>query len=217
MRAAMNYNYLPLEPEKARFGSMRTEIAAVIPQSIVTQIKNKAISLPDRLDQLPHLDTFSQELQVDAALDLGLPVGQLKTNAKRTIFVQEYAQYEKYQDSGEEVLFGVSIRWLMDIEISSSNARLTSAPLVAASATFGYAKASVRFQVIGLNSQAIREAIPNPIDLTVERYEELALGLKRIKALMSEKDTIVTPRILAVKLSRPAIQKRKTILFWRNK
>jgi len=193
----MPYEFYPIDVESASFGAMR-EAVNEVPEPLLKQIRSGAIRLPVSIDELPDQDMFYQRLNVNAAVALGLQIATSEMSFSRHIVVQEHLQFKQFEDDKQRVLYGVGIRWIVDVNVLDTRANLSNLPMVVASAEFGYAQASIKFEVRGLSSAQVTAAVPVPTQLNVEKYAEYSNALKIIKSLMFEKETKVTPDIVAI-------------------
>jgi hypothetical protein len=166
--------------------------------SIFTDIDEGIIAIPSLLTELTNAKTETIKLSVDAALRLQIPIGSTDNKLSRTIFIQEFKQYKEITKNQEIVHFGISIRWIINIQKLNSSANITSLPMIAASGQFNYVNASARFEVNGISSKEITALIPAPKDLTTETYVEFNQAFIKIKDKIWDKNVTITPRILGI-------------------
>lgn len=166
--------------------------------SIFTDIENGKLATPTSLAELTNAKTETIKLSVDAALKLQIPVGNTDNKLSRTIFIQEFKQYKEIVKNQEIVHFGISIRWIINIQKLNTSANITSLPMIAASGQFNYVNASARFEVNGISSREITALIPAPKDLTTETYVEFNDAFMKIKEKIWDEKVTITPKILGI-------------------
>lgn len=167
-------------------------------KSLVDKINAGTIALPTALAGLPIINTETTNYSLDEALAFGLPVGQADGKLSRRIFVQNFVQYKEIKEGDETVWYGVGIRWIVNAKTLDANAKLNnSIPFLAASAEVRSVEASSRFQVIGLTSAEITNAVEIPMDLNVDSYVKLFAAFQKLKGLMNNPNTVVAPQIIA--------------------
>lgn len=154
-------------------------------------------AIPRSLAELDSQGTYSHMLSTKASTKFQIPFLDFGASGKRSIFIQEYIKYRDVPQLGGALRFGISIRWVISILEVDGKARIDNINLIAASAEFGYIRTNAKFEVIGINSNAINRLLPVPDNLTVEQYAIFAQSLNAIKALIGKPQTRITPKLLA--------------------
>lgn len=194
-------DYIPLSGTTLDFisqsGNCRSLIDIQDP-SIFTDIEDGKIEIPTSLAELTNAKTETVKLSVDAALKLQIPIGSTENKLSRTIFIQEFKQYKEIIKNQEIVHFGISIRWIINIQKLNASANITSLPMIAASGQFNYVNASARFEVNGISSREIIALIPAPKDFTTETYAEFNEAFMKIKDKIWDENVTITPKILGI-------------------
>lgn len=194
-------NYLPLSGSTLSLLNQIEDYKNVLDitdYSIFKDIDDGKIETPILLSELTNAKTETIKLSVDAALKLQIPIGSIDNKFSRTIFIQEFKQYKEIVKAQERIHFGISIRWIINIQKLNSSANITTLPLIAASGQFNYVNASARFEVNGISSQVITSLIPAPKDLTTETFGEFNQAFLKIKDKIWDKDTNITPTIIGI-------------------
>jgi hypothetical protein len=194
-------DYIPFSGSTSRFIDEPEEYRGLIEiqdPSIFSDIEDGKINIPSSLAELTNAKTETVKLSVDAALKLQIPIGNTDNKLSRTIFIQEFKQYKEIVKNNEIVHYGISIRWIINIQKLNASANTTSLPMIAASGQFNYVNASARFEVNGISSREITALIPAPKDFTTETYGEFNEAFMKIKAKIWDADVLITPKILGI-------------------
>lgn len=194
-------DYIPLSGSTSGLANHTEEYRSLIniqDPSIFTDIEDGKIEIPSLLTELVNAKTETVKLSVDAALKLQIPIGSTDNKLSRTIFIQEFKQYKEITKNQETIHFGISIRWIINIQKLNSSANITSLPMIAASGQFNYVNASARFEVNGISSKEITALIPAPKDLTTETYIEFNEAFLKIKDSIWDENVTITPKILGI-------------------
>jgi hypothetical protein len=194
-------DYIPLSASTSGFVRHLDDYKSLIDiqdTSIFTDIEDGKIEIPSVLTELTNAKTETIKLSVDAALKLQIPIGSTDNKLSRTIFIQEFKQYKEITKNQEIVHYGISIRWIINIQKLNSFANITSLPMIAASGQFNYVNASARFEVNGISSKEVTALIPAPKDLTTETYVEFNEAFVKIKDRIWDENVIITPKILGI-------------------
>jgi hypothetical protein len=197
----MRKDYIPLSGSTSRFINQPDDYRSLIDMqdlSIFADIEDGKIEMPSSLTELTNAKTETIKLSVDAALKLQIPIGSTDNKLSRTIFIQEFKQYKEITKNQEVVHYGISIRWIINIQKLNSSANITSLPMIAASGQFNYVNASARFEVNGISSKEITTLIPVPKDLTTETYVEFNEAFVKIKDKIWDDNVTITPKILGI-------------------
>ncbi len=201
---------LPINMLDARLDRLAgTSKELEIPEGTLAALNSLAANPPPAtLNDLTNEDTFVSLLSVEAAASLGIPFGSAESKTARRIVVQEYAKYRDIMEGTTAVRWGVGVRWIVNVKILNTEAKISSVPMVAASAQVGFVEATARFQVLGIASPEVTKAIPAPTDLNTETYVELKQALLKIKALIYEQATTIRPQVLAITADAPETSER---------
>jgi hypothetical protein len=194
-------DYIPLSGSTSRFVDEPEDYRGIIEindPSIFSDIDDGKINIPSSLAELTNAKTETVKLSVDAALKLQIPIGNTDNKLARTIFIQEFKQYKEITKNNEFVHYGISIRWIINIQKLNASANTTSLPMIAASGQLNYVNASARFEVNGISSREITALIPAPKDFTTETYAEFNEAFMKIKAKIWDNDVKITPKVLGI-------------------
>lgn len=190
MTAAESLSLLPLGSRIASRG-IPTEYSGE--ESIVTDPY-----IPKTLQELDSGEgSWSKVLSTQVATSLQIPFLPIQVKGQQSVFIQEYSKYRDVTQRTGKVRYGIAIRWIISMTQLDAKAKLDQANLIAASVEFGYARATAKFEVIGMQSREIGKLIPAPDTLTVDQYALFAQRLAMIKELVWEPATIITPQLLA--------------------
>lgn len=168
-------------------------------ENALNAANNNTINLPTQLNELDRQITETVNLSIDAAASLNLPFGASDNKLSRIVFVQEYKKYKEIQHRDETLQCGISIRWILNIKKLNASAKITSLPMVAASAQFNNVSASVMFEVIGISSPEITDLLPTNVELNADTYVDLKTAFEAMKSKIHDADTIISPAILGVR------------------
>jgi hypothetical protein len=200
-KLTMRKDYIPLSGSTSKFINQPDDYKSLIDiqdSSIFTDIEDGKIEVPSLLTELTSAKTETIKLSVDAALKLQIPIGSTDNKLSRTIFIQEFKQYKEITKNQEIVHYGISIRWIINIQKLNSSANITSLPMIAASGQFNYVNASARFEVNGISSKEIIALIPAPKDLTTETYVEFNDAFMKIKDKIWDENVTIAPKALGI-------------------
>lgn len=167
-------------------------------ESLLAKIQSGAVALPKTLKELNRTNTFTYSLSAQAALKLGIPLGDMSADGSTSVFVQDYAQYRELAEGAQKVLAGVAVRYSIAFRQLGGSFKLSGLPMIAAAVQLNFAQASARFEVLGMSSPRIAELVPVVSQMDVEAYAKYAEALQAIKALIWDEETSVEPTILAV-------------------
>jgi hypothetical protein len=188
---------------------------APLPGSGTDDGKRTPSSYPRSLAELPYTGTLSQLMDVRLAVQMGLPIAGFEGEASRRVFVQQFQRYAWVQESGQRAMYGVGVRWLVDIRQVDAKFQISaSLPMLTAAAQLGYINATVRFDAIGMISREIDASIPAPTVLSVETHAEYAAALKHITTLMWNDGTIILPQPLSMPLDRAGVSGASIAEVW---
>lgn len=167
-------------------------------ESLLAKIRSGEIKLPTKVQELTQIKTLTYSLSAKAALQLGIPLGDMSADGSTSVFVQDYAQYRELAEGAQKVLAGIAIRYAIAFRQLGGTFKLSGLPMIAAAVQLNFAQASAKFDVLGMSSPRITELVPVVSQLDVEAYAKYAEALNAIKALIWDEKTYVEPVILAV-------------------
>ena len=141
--------------------------------------------IPQTIDELGELESYTYDLTVTAAGKLNIPVvGSVSGGTERRVVVFEWAQFKKLFDGEVEYRYGFLIRFCLTVSKWNANAKLTL-PFLAAEAEIGEIRAAWLMQVRGLAGTPISSVILPPQDLKVETFviakQSLDAAIKAIR------------------------------------
>jgi hypothetical protein len=161
---------------------------------LLMNIQEGKIAIPKTLGELNEHKIFTNTVEAKVALDLGIPlVGGFKADGSTSVFVQDYANYCEVVFGQTTLIMGVTIRYKIAFRVLDASAQVQNLPCITASAQLGFVQAEAQFEVRGVTSYDIAQAIPVITKLDVEAYTTYSDALKTIKKLMWEKDAIFSP------------------------
>lgn len=154
---------------------------------------------PTKLSDLPNTDLFTSVLSIDAAAKLGVPIfGSAEGKLARRIVVQEFLRFVDDKSSTPVKRWGVGIRWIVNAKSLSAEAKVSSLSFLSASAQIGTVEATSKFQLVGIQSDAINAALPTRSNLDVEAYVEFQQAFDKIKNLITAPETQITPQVVGI-------------------
>jgi hypothetical protein len=199
---AYNDDYIPISGSTFSLIKSRSDedqLIRIEDTSILENIEDKRINLPTSLSDLMYESTETVKLSIEAAINLGIPVGQTEDRIGRSVFLQEYRKFTVLSNGTNEVYYGVCIRWIVSIKNLSAMANISTLPMVVASGQFNFVSATAKFDTVGISSSQITALMPAPTDLNTETYVELTKAFNEIKKLIWSPDTKIKPTIIGVK------------------
>lgn len=181
-------------------GPLETATAVDLSPSIalLQRIQNGELVLPTDPKKLNEDKVLRHELSINAAAELGFPIGNFKADGSSSVLVQDYAKYREIADGNTKLLVGVTVRYVVAFKNLNTNIRINAVPTVAAAIQLGLAEASATFEVRGMSSRKISSLVPIVDKLDVEKYAEFSEAQKAIKDLVWDTETAVDPVVLAV-------------------
>jgi len=190
--------YIPITVDALSPDALREFVPARALDGLTMESLTRGIP-PTGLRDLPNTDTFTSVMSVDLAAAVGIPLyGSVDAKFSRRIYIQEFLRFVDDESSTPKKRYAVGVRWVVNVKILNASVKISSLPFISASAQVGDVEASARFQIIGLNSAKINQAIPVPADLNVETYVVMQDAFKKIKDLVDDAGTIVTPQVVAI-------------------
>ena len=152
---------------------------------------DRPADVPGR-DDLDQSEITDDQMSVDVALDLKLPVIDIKGKAQRRVLVRDVRQFAVRQVGDETIEYGFSIRMVITAAADTLDANLTI-PMVTASAQLGRLSAAAKMQVVGYRDKAILQLFPQFATLDVDNYGEYTRAIDRIRAHISKKPEKIWP------------------------
>ncbi len=188
----------PLVPVGSRIASQVVFDERGVEESVIEESVIVDPYIPKTLQELDSWEgSSSTVLSTQAAVGLQIPFLPIQAKGQQSVFIQEYSKYRDVPQRSGKLRYGIAIRWIISIVQLDAKAKLDQANLIAASVEFGYARATAKFEVIGMQSREIGKLIPTPDTLTVDQYALFAQRLSMIKELVWEPTTIISPQLLA--------------------
>jgi hypothetical protein len=162
------------------------------------KVEGGVIRKPTTLAELNRLDNSTQIFSLDQALRLGLSFGSADAKYNRRVYVKNFIQYQEITENDAKIWYGIGIRWVVNVKVIDANAKLTGIPAVAASAESKNVEATSQFQVYGLSNPKITKIAQTvPAELNLENYGAMYAAFEKITELIADKETIVSPLIVA--------------------
>ena len=160
-------SYLPVGDVEHLMKSETKAVDISLSKELAFQIMDSADRYPQDIRDLTSENIFTSLLSIDAAAELKIPFGEASGKFSRRIFIMEYLKYVDIEEAGEQVRYGVGVRAVSNFKLLSGKAKISSLPFIAASAELGFVEATLRFDVLGLQSPKITNIIPSPSRLGV--------------------------------------------------
>ena len=170
-----------------------------MPETLIDHIRAGKIALPSKLSELTEHDNTGEFLNMDMAASFGFHVAKGSARLNRKFMVQNFTWYKIVEHNKERARVGVGVRWLIDITVLNATFKLDSKlPVIAAAAELGLVQTSTQFRITGLTSQKISAASPQLTQVTVGNYAEFPKAEAKIRELMWDAGTKVSPQILSI-------------------
>jgi hypothetical protein len=148
---------------------------------------------PPKPDDLAHWEQRSYQLDVDAAIKLGFPVGSVGGSSRQRVVVMEFSRTaDCVGTDGAELRYGVSARLYVRVSDFEASAKL-NIPLVAAEAQLNRVETESGLSVHGYVG-AIN--LPPAKPFSVETYVELMQKLSEIQAQIASDTPNIRPTVL---------------------
>lgn len=175
---------------------MKTNISPQA-EKLEEKIEKGLITKPVKLSDLNSIDNSTQVYTIDQAAQLGLSFGMADAKYNRRIYVKNFIQYKEIVEGNIKVWYGIGIKWIVNVKIFDTNAKLSGIPAIAASTDSRSVEAQSRFQVYGLaNNKITMIAQSVPAELNLENYGAMYAAFEKITELIGDKDTLVTPIVV---------------------
>lgn len=128
---------------------------------------------------------------------------------RATLDYVKYLVEEVTDDTGEHVLghyrVGVGLRIKADVKTTKEGIDLGSLFAIGLAAQQGDLRGQVSVDTIGLDSPVITQLFPLPSQIDETSIQKSLEALAAIKSKLSDKDTHLTPQIVAIKISDPKL------------
>lgn len=181
----------------------RRQLLALVPATVLVSLersvfaKDVELGLKDLDNETISLSSYSLE----QAASLGLPGSSAAESSSRRIFAYEYLKYRDLEDGQRR---GVAAQIFLDVRSFKASAQFSTLPIIAASATMGYAEIKASFRVRGMTSKTVTETLPKLKDLgfNVETYQGWMDALNAVRGEVWKEETTVRP----VRLVQPRTQ-----------
>ena len=152
--------------------------------------------LPKSLDDLNETSVRSIDLSVTAAMSLSIPVaGSVSGGYNRHVVVLEQYAVKHIDYNGLRYDYGYAIRFCITVSNWSANMK-ASLPFLAASAEIGSVQAQWMLDIKGLGGKRIREILPPPTELNVEKFVLVKQKLSEIISAMDDPSTQFMPELI---------------------
>lgn len=157
--------------------------------------------IPQSLDDLGELISFTYDLTVSKALELNIPViGSGSGGFDRRVVVLEWTRYKALFDEKQiEYRYGFVIRFCLTVNKWDAKAKI-SLPFLTAQAELGSIEASWMMQVRGIAGPKIDEVILPPQELKVDTFVIAKQSLEKAIKAVNDATTKFKPGILLTKI-----------------
>lgn len=157
--------------------------------------------IPQTPAELPNLLSFTYDLTVSRAGELGVPVaGNVSGGFNRRVIIYEWTRYKGLVgDDGAEYRFGYVIRFCLTVSKWDIQTKL-SLPFLSAQAELGNLQASWLMQVRGLNGSKIDAVVLPPQELKVETFVIARQSLNAVIEAISDPSTLFIPGTVVAKI-----------------
>jgi hypothetical protein len=111
----------------------------------------------------------------------------------------EYSEHIDDDYSMPPRRYGISIRLVIEIQKTSANANLSSLSFIAAYAELNMVTASCKLEILGISNPEIADLTASmSSDLKVESFVEMKQAFDKIKNLIKDEKTLITPSLIGV-------------------
>lgn len=157
--------------------------------------------IPQTLNDLEELISFTYDLTVSRALELNIPViGSGSGGFDRRVVVLEWTRYKALFDEKQiEYRYGFVIRFCLTVNKWDAKAKI-SLPFLTAQAELGSIEASWLMQVRGLAGPKIDEVILPPQELKVDTFVIAKQSLEKAIKAVNDATTQFKPGIVLTKI-----------------
>jgi hypothetical protein len=159
--------------------------------------------IPQTLEDLIEVNTFSYELSATRAAKLSIPVaGNIGGGTERRVIIKERVGSKTVRgNSGKQYKFGYAIRFCVTVNKWDAKFQATI-PAISAQAELGNIQASWMMNVRGITGEKIDSILPSPKDLKVETYIEAMRAIDDLIKAVRDPTTRFRPGV-AVAVADP--------------
>lgn len=151
--------------------------------------------LPTRKD-LNQWEIYDEQMSLDAALKLGLPVASASGTYATRVVVRDVRRFVRREEEGGVVAeYGVALRMVVRVSAKQLDLSLTL-PMIAAQATLGMVAATARLQVMGSVDSAIGDLLPSFEELDVNSYSKYTQAVDDIRKYLAKHEEGIFPVLL---------------------
>lgn len=160
-------------------------------------------------DLLPLEKTSTSILRVQSDLSLGYTGAKYTASSGKYVVVLDYSKYrDEVTDKGAvPCLVGVGIRIKATIVTKKSDLDLGSLFAIAFAAKSGYLSGDLEVMKIGIDSAQLKSVIPDFTEISDSSVQQAMQAVGAVKNRLYDKDTKLTPHVLAVQF--PVISQQK--------
>ncbi len=160
--------------------------------------RDKSLNLPSCITDLPNYELREHLYSFKTASALGLSYGPLSSNWNLTsddkVYISEVVKYKDIFDGNLTIRYGVGMRVFYQLKILNTEAKVSSLPLILASAQFDYIKANVEVKVIGVPTFTA----PMSTTLSMESYQTIQKAVEAFQSMIQTENTGISPQILSI-------------------
>ncbi|QEO79867.1 hypothetical protein [Pseudomonas brassicacearum] len=160
-------------------------------------------------DLLPIEKTSTSILRVQSDLSLGYAGAKYTGSSGKYVVVLDYSKYrdEVTDIGGAPCLVGVGVRVRATIVTRKSDLDLGSLFAIAFAAKSGYLSGNLEVMKIGIDSAQLKSVIPDFTEISDGSVQQAMQAVGAVKNRLYDKDTKLTPHVLAVQF--PVISQQK--------
>ena len=111
---------------------------------------------------------------------------------------ETFSAWSEYESVSFPVYVGVGLRLTANITVLEGRVNLSGLPAIAAEAAAGRLTGSIIVQTLGITGEKISNLLPLPSELNQATIQNSVLALGAIKALLSDDETELTPRVVGL-------------------
>lgn len=115
----------------------------------------------------------------------------------------EVESIDRYAEYNIPVYVGIGLRVTANVDIVKGNANISGLGAIGAESEAERLKGSLVVQTLGVNGKSIAAALPIQSELNRTTAQNAIVAVGSIKALLYEKDTVVSPRVVGIYLPFP--------------
>lgn len=146
--------------------------------------------IPDTIDELEELRSYTYDLSVTRAGELNIPVaGSVSGGSSRRVVVYEWTRFKPLVDgTGVTYRYGYVIRFCLTVNKWNAKSQL-SLPFLSAQAQLGNIQASWMMQIRGLVGPKIDEVVLPPQELKVETFVIAKQSIEKVIRAVNDPST----------------------------